>query len=390
MMKRVVALCVFALLASSVYGQQIFNCSSFSSGTGTCGVNTGGSGPFKALGGIWSVTGSGQLQLAAANSSHRALAVNYTTPVNVQAFTANYTFVPSGNVLAFVLQNTNNQSGYDGISFVAGAGCEGGFFQASNVGVGGQSPNNVFAITMDGYNNLTPAYPPPPGGGPNGFMYSGTALYHAEQDPCKPNAGNPVYNPVDNISTSPVSLNTPENTPNTTTGHVYSVTITYDGQNVTENLFDVTAGGACPGASCFTHTWNGVNVPAIVGGNNTALVGITASTVTAGNAGAVLINSWSYTASSATTPVTGTAKLTVAALAPKVSSIAVTPANTSISVGATQQYTATCTWSDSSTSNCTSSAVAWSSSDTSKASISPVGLASGIAAGSVTITATAK
>jgi hypothetical protein len=217
--------------------------------------------------------------------------------VNVQAFSATYTFVPSGNVLAFVLQNTNNQPGYEGISFAAGAGCEGGFFQASNVGIGGQSPNNVFAVTMDGFNWLDPTTPGP---GFNGFTYSGTALYHAGQDPCKPNDGDPVYNPVSNISTSPVPLNSPSDNPDTTTGHVYSVTIVYDGNNVTESLYDMTAGGSCPGASCFTHTWNNINIPSIVAGN-TALVGISTSTISAStnfpnaNVGPLIINSFSYT-----------------------------------------------------------------------------------------------
>jgi len=79
------------------YGQTVFNCSSFNSGNGTCGS----SGPFKVIGNHGSITGSNQLQLAPAGTPHTSLAANYTTPVNVQAFTATYTFVPSGNVLAF-------------------------------------------------------------------------------------------------------------------------------------------------------------------------------------------------------------------------------------------------------------------------------------------------
>ncbi len=68
-------------------------------------------------------------------------------------------------------------------------------------------------------------------------------------------------------------------------------------------------------------------------------------------------------------------------------SIAVTPATATIASGSTQQYTATGTYSDNSTQDLTSSAT-WVSSDTSKATISSAGLATGVAAGAVTIQAT--
>jgi hypothetical protein len=69
------------------------------------------------------------------------------------------------------------------------------------------------------------------------------------------------------------------------------------------------------------------------------------------------------------------------------SSIAVTPAGPSINAGASQQFTATGTYSDASTENLTSS-VTWSSSQTGTATITSGGLATAIAAGSTTITAT--
>jgi hypothetical protein len=284
-------------IAAHSHGQTIFNCSAFNSGAGTCGAsgsnNTLGANNFKLNSTTTtSITGSGQVQLAPAHSSHTAMSANFTTPVNVQAFSTTYTFIPSGNTLAFVLQNTNNQPGYQGIGFFNGAGCEGGFYQAPNVTLSGTYLNNVFAITMDGFNNVDPV-----ANGPfaNGFTYSTTNLYTSGYDPCHPNDGDPGYRSYASFVTNPVPLNSPATQFNTTTGHVYSVTITYDGSNLIENLFDVTAGGTCPGPSCFTHTWTGVNIPSIVGGSNTALAGITASTVSAGNAGAVLINSWSYT-----------------------------------------------------------------------------------------------
>jgi len=71
------------------------------------------------------------------------------------------------------------------------------------------------------------------------------------------------------------------------------------------------------------------------------------------------------------------------------SSIAVTPANPSIFTGATQQFTATGTFSDGSTQNMTSQ-VTWASSGTSVATISSAGLATGASAGTTTISATAS
>jgi hypothetical protein len=67
-------------------------------------------------------------------------------------------------------------------------------------------------------------------------------------------------------------------------------------------------------------------------------------------------------------------------------SIAVTPANASLQAPATQQFTATGAFSDASTADITKS-VNWASSDTSKATIQNSGLATVVAAGSVSITA---
>jgi uncharacterized protein YjdB len=68
------------------------------------------------------------------------------------------------------------------------------------------------------------------------------------------------------------------------------------------------------------------------------------------------------------------------------SSIAVTPANPTLQTGATQQFTATGTYSDNSTQNITGQ-VTWSSSNTAAATISTAGLASGVGAGTATISA---
>ena len=78
-------------------------------------------------------------------------------------------------------------------------------------------------------------------------------------------------------------------------------------------------------------------------------------------------------------PVTNTKTLT---------SIAVTPASPAhLKVGATQQFTATGTFSDGTTSDITAT-VTWHSGTTATATISAAGLATGVAAGTTAITAT--
>ena len=73
--------------------------------------------------------------------------------------------------------------------------------------------------------------------------------------------------------------------------------------------------------------------------------------------------------------------------APTLTSIAVTPANPTNSMGTTQQFTATGTYSDSSTQNITSP-LKWMSSSTGVATINASGLAKGVTAGTTTISAT--
>ena len=70
-------------------------------------------------------------------------------------------------------------------------------------------------------------------------------------------------------------------------------------------------------------------------------------------------------------------------------SIGVTPSDPSIAQGSTVQLTATGTYSDSSTQDVTSTA-SWMSSDTSKATVSSAGLVTGVAPGTVTVTASVE
>lgn len=92
----------------------------------------------------------------------------------------------------------------------------------------------------------------------------------------------------------------------------------------------------------------------------------------------------STTISATSGSVVGSTTLTVSA--PALVSIAVTPTNPTIIQNATQQFTATGTYTDTSTQNLTGSAT-WSSSSTGVATINSSGLATGLTPGSSTITA---
>lgn len=83
-----------------------------------------------------------------------------------------------------------------------------------------------------------------------------------------------------------------------------------------------------------------------------------------------------------------TASTTVTVPALTLVSIAVTPATASIVVGTQQQFVATATYSDSSNANITNSA-AWTSGTVANATVLNTGVATGIAAGTSNITATA-
>lgn len=85
--------------------------------------------------------------------------------------------------------------------------------------------------------------------------------------------------------------------------------------------------------------------------------------------------------------IESTTTLGVGTQVASLTSIAVSPSNPTIQVGNTQQFIATATYSDGTTSVITSSAT-WSSSNNSIATINTSGLATGVAAGIVTITAT--
>ena len=224
------------------------------------------------------------------------LNLNYrAAKVNAQAFSTTFTFVPNGWNVAFILNNSNNNPDFNGKAFSAGAGCEAAFYQGFSQA---NPPNNVFALELDQVGSLT--------AGASNFTYSSVQYYDTGhvppnapnppgRSPCNPDFGTPENVPyvgVNKVSTSPVPLNNPPGTINATTHDTYSATITYDGSKLAISLYDVTAGGSCPGANCFTHTWTNVNIPTIVGGS-TAYVGLGAGT-NASVSNPLLINTWNY------------------------------------------------------------------------------------------------
>jgi hypothetical protein len=273
---------------ASASAQGVFSCPSGFSSSGSCGVSLpGASGqPFLVVGtanGSTPAFNGSRVDLIPSGATHAALSLNYQKLVNVNSFTASFTFVPNGQNIAFVLQNSNNGT-FNGASFSSGAGCEAGFFQAFQP----VPPNNIFALELDSWSYL---------GSAQSFSYSSAQIYQSGQSPCNPNDSGPNYTLIDKISTSPVPLNSPASSQGTTTGDTYSATVTYNGSTFTLNLYDVTAGGSCPGASCFTHTWS-VDIPSWVGGN-TAYVGFTAATGETSTY-PLYIGSFSYTEGSTT------------------------------------------------------------------------------------------
>ncbi len=160
------------------------------------------------------------------------------------------------------------------------------------------------------------------------------------------------------VSAPPITVSSVTVTPATasiaaTTTQQFTATATYSDASTK----DITA----------TATWKS---------SNTASATINAAGLaTAASAGSTTITaSLNGVSGSTTLAVTG------------ITSISVTPASPSFAVGSTQQFTATATSSDSSISDITSTAT-WKSSNTGVATIAAGGLATGVASGSTTVTA---
>jgi hypothetical protein len=286
------------LFALPALGQTIACGSGFAS-SGSCGVSFPGAGG-EAWGVVGTTSGStpglsgSAVDLLTSSCNHCALSLLYQTPVNEQAFTGSFQFTLSGWALAFVLENnTNTDAGPAGPNFSAGAGCEAGFYQGFSSN--NLSSNNIYALSFSSNDSLT--------AGGSGFTYSGVQTFVEGQSPCNPNLGGTVpYVGQNKFSTSPVPLNSPASSQNTTTTDNYQVNVWYTGTTFVMTMYDITAGGTCTpvtSGTCFTNTWTGVNIPSAVGGN-TAYVGITAGTGSSPIlADPVLISSFVYNVLSA-------------------------------------------------------------------------------------------
>jgi hypothetical protein len=309
----VLLLAVFGsgLAISRAQAQNVFNCgpggtawvaASGIGNTGTCYTIFGAGSAFAyargTTNGSTPYLDSPWVNIAPLGSTHTGMSFAYMgntgsnpTTVNVQAFTEVVTFVPNGQYISLVWDNSNP-------GLPAGASAEGGFYQ----GECGSTcstysyPNKTIALMFDQYNPLTQSA--------GSFTYSSVQLYDAEslQPPFLPvssNSGNYTYYPTNKISTSPVALNSPATSAGTSTQHTYSATVTYDGSNFSLCLYDVTAAnGSCSSGTSgtgtyFQHTWTNVLIPTIVGGTSGSLEIIEST----GESSAydLLVGNWSYT-----------------------------------------------------------------------------------------------
>jgi trimeric autotransporter adhesin len=100
---------------------------------------------------------------------------------------------------------------------------------------------------------------------------------------------------------------------------------------------------------------------------------------------ATAVGAGSATITATSGSVSGTASVSVSNAT--LVSVAVTPASSILGIGASKSFTATGTFSDSSTQDVTASAI-WSSSNPAAATVNAQGVASGLATGTTTITAT--
>jgi hypothetical protein len=284
LMRCFLSLLGFALLSASAWGQAI-NCppgTGFNTNnSGACSVSLAGYISAAQVFNVRSVSpgSSGTaLALIPVGVTHVGAGFIYQNPVNVQAFTSTFTFVNNGSNITFALQNNTAGGACPGVgcqNFSGGAGGEAGCVQFAgppdNI-----APVNVFCLELDSISALTNA---------GSFTYSSAQLYQPLQPtflPIVTTAGYLAQFSTTKLSTSPVSLTQPgsQGTCFQTVGgtcDTFSATVVYDGNTLTLNLFNVTAGGSCPGASCFTQAWSGVYIPDIVG-STTAYVAITGGT----------------------------------------------------------------------------------------------------------------
>jgi hypothetical protein len=181
------------------------------------------------------------------NGASQAGSFFYTTPMNVQAFTNSFSFqlpAPLGDGITFVIEGTGPTS----------IGDAGGALGYSVLTSEKHTFTKSLAIKFDVYSNSG----------------EGTDSTGAYQD------GAPPITPAVDMTSSGLLL---------TSGHVFNVTMTYNGTALSMTITDATTG------KTFTNSWT-LNIPTIVAGN-TAYVGFTGGT--GGTASTQEILKWTYT-----------------------------------------------------------------------------------------------
>ncbi len=177
------------------------------------------------------------------------------------------------------------------------------------------------------------------------------------------------------ISVAPMALTFGNQTVNTTSA-AQTVTITNTG-NVVVTIPSIIAPAG------FGETDNCVSSGGLIAGASCMIMVTFAPTSVGPFSGSLMI-----TDSAQGSPHTVMLSGTGTSAAPTLVSIAVTPGSATIGVNATQQFTATGTFSDNSTKDVTTQS-AWTSSNTATATVgAATGLATGVAGGTVTIMAT--
>ncbi len=213
-------------------------------------IQSGGSGGINFAGGFTSTTGLQLNSVAKVNSSHyleltdggtkEATSAFWTTPVNIQAFTTNFTFQLTSAVadgFTFTIQN-------DSPTAVGGGGG----------GLGYGAITNSVAVKFDLYSN-------------SGEGTDSTGLYTDGTLPITP--------AIDMTSSGVVLSN----------GNTIAGQLVYDGTTLTLNLTDTVTN------KTYSHAFT-INIPATVGAN-TALVGFTGAT--GGYTSIQNIKTWTFT-----------------------------------------------------------------------------------------------
>jgi uncharacterized protein YjdB len=161
---------------------------------------------------------------------------------------------------------------------------------------------------------------------------------------------------------------------------VTAATVTLSSISVTPATASVQAGSALQFTA--TGTYSDGSTGDITSQATWTSADTTIATIDAkGNASGVAEGSTTITASYQGGSGSATLKVTAAKT---LSSIVVSPSNPTVQAGATQQFTATGTYSDGSTADITSQ-TAWTSADTTVLTVDAKGLATGVAAGSTTV-----